>query len=287
MNLSIITINYNSSENTIKLLESLKTQTDSDFRIIVVDNNSDPGQKLLLKNRIAEIGNLTFIESSENLGFSGGNNAGIRRALQEETEWVVLLNNDTIVEESFIEKLKIALENKIGVAGIAMNEGGQISYAGKIAWLKPTLSHIHQNPGDVNHYIIGGGLAIQREVLDNVGLLDENYFLYFEDADWTLRVRQAGYPITFLTDLSIQHSVSASTKKLGSPMLLRYHYRNALYFNRKNGPWYIKALTFPWSWIIAIKQIVKIMLGKNREDSLAILKGVIDWYAGRMGKIKN
>src|SRR3989344_908103 len=130
MNLSIITINYNSSENTIKLLESLKTQTDSDFRIIVVDNNSDPGQKLLLKNRIAEIGNLTFIESSENLGFSGGNNAGIRRALQEETEWVVLLNNDTIVEESFIEKLKIALENKIGVAGIAMNEGGQISYAG-------------------------------------------------------------------------------------------------------------------------------------------------------------
>ena len=68
-------------------------------------------------------------------------------------------------------------------------------------------------------------------------------------------------------------------------MLLRYHYRNALYFNFKNGPWYIKLLTQPWSWLIALKQIIKIVIGKNKEQSLAILKGVGDWYAGRMGKL--
>ena len=292
MRLTIITINHNSSENTIKLLESLKNQTEKDFEVIVIDNNSDNVGKLM--DYETPETNIIYIKNDRNLGYSGGNNAGIKKALENGADWVLLLNNDTWVESSFIERLRAVLDSsagsgqrgKEGIIGLALDEGSRTSFAGLIQWLKPTLIHITTfKVVSPRAYAIGGGVLIHKNVFDKTGFLDENYFLYFEDADFCQRARKARIPVSFLSEIKISHSVSASTKKLGSPMLLRYHYRNALYFNFKNGPWYIKLLTQPWSWLIALKQIIKIVIGKNKEQSLAILKGVGDWYAGRMGKL--
>ena len=288
MRLSIITLNYNSSENTIKLLESLKNQTDKDFEVIVVDNNSDDISQLM-DYKTAET-NIIYIKNDRNLGYSGGNNVGIRKALQNGADWVLLLNNDTWVESLFTGRLKAILEGKEGIVGLALDEGERTAFGGLVQWLKPTLIHLSTSQVDNTKsvdklYAIGGAMLIHKSVFDKVGLLDENYFLYFEDADFCHRARKARIPISFLSKTRISHSVSASTKKLGSPMLLRYHYRNALYFNLKNGPWYIKILVWPWSWLITVKQIIKIVIGKNKERSVAILKGVGDWYSSRMGKI--
>lgn len=288
MKLSIITINYNGSENTIKLLESLKNQADKDFDVIVVDNNSSDVNKLMDYETLET--NIIYIKSGRNLGYSGGNNVGIKKALENGADWVLLLNNDTWVESGFVEHLKANLEGREGIVGLALDEGERTAFAGKIEWLKPTLIHLPTsqvgNAKSVDKlYAIGGAMLIHKSVFDKIGFLDESYFLYFEDADFCQRARGAGIPISFTPDIKISHSVSASTKKLGSPMLLRYHYRNALYFNLKNGPWYIKLLVWPWSWWVVLKQIIKISVGNNRELSLAILKGVEDWYAGRMGKI--
>ena len=309
MKLTIITINYNSSENTIKLLESLKNQTDpaqsnsanhqqkgqtlsgasKDFEVIVVDNNSHDVEKLM-DYQTSET-NIIYIKNDKNLGFSGGNNAGIRKALQNGADWVLLLNNDTWIESSFIGLLKAVLEGKEGIMGLALDEGNEVAYAGQIQWLKPTLIHIPTSQVGMTKsvdklYVIGGAMLIHKDVFDRIDLLDENYFLYFEDVDFCQRAGKAGIPVSFLSEIKVSHSGSASTKKLGSPILLRYHYRNALYFNLKNGPWYIKLLVWPWSWVIMLKQIVKIITGKNREQSVAILKGVGDWYVCKMGKIK-
>jgi len=338
MRITIITINYNSSENTIQLLESLKKQTDpaqsnsadhqsdkgrtlsgasKDFEIIVVDNDSDDVGKLM-NYQTAET-NIIYIKNDNNLGFSGGNNVGIKKALENGTDWVLLLNNDTWVESPFIAQLKANLDSsagseqgdKEGIIGLAIDEGDRIAFAGKIGWLKPTLPHINNakaisnfqfpisnefsNPNSSNgkrkmvndkcFYAIGGAMLIHKDVFDRIGLLDEKYFLYFEDADFCQRARKAGIPVSFFPEIKIAHSVSSSTKKLGSPMLLRYHYRNALYFNLKNGSWYIKLLVWPWSWIIILKQIIKITIGQKREQSLAILRGVGDWYSNKMGKL--
>ncbi len=296
MKLSIITINYNSSENTIKLLESLKNQTDKDFEVVVVDNNSHDVEKLM-DYQTSET-NIIYIKNDRNLGYSGGNNTGIRKALQNGASWVLLLNNDTWVEDTFIGRLKAVLDpsagsgqgGREGIVGLALDEGNKVAYAGQIQWLKPTLIHLPTsqvgNTKSVDKsYAIGGAMLIHKSVFDKIGLLDENYFLYFEDADFCQKARKARIPISFLSEIKISHSVSASTKKLGSSLLLRYHYRNALYFNLKNGPLYIKLSVWPWSWLIMVKQIIKIIVGKNREQSLAILKGVGDWYAGRMGKL--
>ncbi len=288
MRLTIITINYNSSENTIKLLESLKDQSDKDFEVIVVDNNSEDVEKLMDYETTQN--NIVYIKNDKNIGFSGGNNIGIRRALENQADWVLLLNNDTWVESSFIEHLRAKLEGREGVIGLALDEGHRAVFYGLIEWLKPTLIHITTRrvvmAKSVDKlYVIGGAMLINKKVFDKIGFLDENYFLYFEDADFCQKARRAGIPISFLPEIKIYHSVSASTKKLGSPMLLRYHYRNALYFNLKNGPWYIKLLVCPWSWIVVLKQVIKIKMNKNKEESGSILKGVGDWYAGRMGKL--
>ena len=292
MSIFIVTINYNSSENTIKLLESLKNQIDKDFGIIVVDNNSNDVDKLM--NYETTETNIIYIKNDRNLGFSGGNNMGIRRALENGSDWVLLLNNDTMPESRLIEHIKAKIDpstgsgrgGKEGIIGLALDEGEKTAFGGLIQWLKPTLKHVY-NPAnlDKNSYTIGGAMLIHKSVFEKIGFLDENYFLYFEDADFTLRAKRAGVSISFLSKIKISHSVSASTKKLCSPTILKYHYRNALYFNLKNGPWYIKLLVWPWSCLIALKQIIKIIIGKNREQSLAILKGVGDWHAGKMGKL--
>ncbi len=286
MKLTIVTINYNSSENTIKLLESLKSQTDKDFEVIVVDNNSDDIGKLM-GYQTSET-NIVYIKNNRNLGYSGGNNVGIKKALENGSNWLLLLNNDTMPESHLIEHLRANLEGKEGIIGLSLNEGDRTALGGLVQWLKPTLKHIYTKydiPDTKYFYAIGGAMLIHKSVFYKIGFLDEKYFLYFEDADFCQKARRAGVPVTFVSDIKISHSVSASTKKLGSPMLLRYHYRNALYFNFKNGPWYIKLLVWPWSWIVALKQIIKTLTGKNQEQSVAILKGVGGWYTGKMGKI--
>lgn len=288
MKLVIVTINYNGSESTIKLLKSLGSQTDKDFEIIVVDNASEEANFDMLKNYCAtpSVAQLKLIRNDQNLGFSGGNNVGIKEALKISAEWVLLLNNDTWVEVGFTASLKAKLNDLKGVVGVPLVEGANTAYCGKIEWLKSTLPHSYYVEHSVsNIYTIGGGMAIHRDVFKKIGFLDEKYFLYFEDVDFSVRARKSEIPISIARGFMIYHKASSTTKKLGAPLLLRYHYRNALYFNLKNGPWYIKLLVWPWSWLIIIKQILKIMIYHNREESEAILKGVFDFYFNKMGKI--
>lgn len=322
MRISIVTLNYNGSKETIGLLKSLENQSDTDFKVIVIDNASEEADFANLQTGINQFIHMTDIASrlstlptcdvghqqvetvrnSENFGFSGGNNVGIRHALDWNKEadpvkspqrgdngasWVVLLNNDTWVERNFMERLKVILSVKTGVIAIPLIEGDQVAYCGKIQWLKPTLIHIPTcDVGNPQVYAIGGAVAIHKDVCEKIGLLDEKYFLYFEDANFSVRARKAGFNISIAENLNVHHRVSSSTKKLGSPLLLRYHYRNALYFNFKNGPWHIKLLIWPWSWVILFKQLTKIVINKNKKESVAILKGVVDFYLRRFGKIK-
>src|SRR3989339_414113 len=216
--LSIITINYNGSQDTIKLLESLKRQTDKDFEIIIIDNKSSPEDIQTLQNFIEtrknNFNSLELIKSEKNLGFSGGNNLGIKQALRQDADWIVLLNNDSWVETNFIARLK------------------------------PELNA--------------------------------------EEADFSKKTLAAGFKIKILPNPKAHHAVSSATNKLGSPLLLRYHYRNALYFNFKNGPWYIKIIVWPWSWLIILKQIFKLLIGHHSAQSRAVISGVLDFYLRRM-----
>ena|SRR3989344_1607539 len=295
MKITVSTINFNGAEKTIKLLESLKKQGDLDFEVVIIDNDSELSDFAKLKEWLASRSLSSHLIRSKNLGFSGGANASIKKSLELGTDWVVLLNNDTWVESNFIEKLRILLASYQGIIGLPMDENKEgIAMGGHLQWLKARLSHGHRyikdrrpglNKKSPVRYAIGGGMVIHKSVFEKIGYFDENYFLYFEDTDYSVRAAKKEVPITFLTEPLVHHGVSASTKLLGIPALLRYHYRNALYFNHKNGPWYIKVLVWCWSgWVIG-KQLTKILFGHKPTESLAVLKGVFDFYFGRMGKL--
>jgi GT2 family glycosyltransferase len=257
--LTVIIINYHTREHVQKLLQCLEAQTVKDFQTIVIDNDEN------------------------NRGFAGGCNEGIRQALARGSEWILLLNPDTTVEPDFIAQLP----REEGIVGLPLDEGGKIAYAGIVKWLRPTLPHLYQPcVGASSTYVIGAGMLIHRDVFTEVGPLDERYFLYFEDADFSMRARKANIPIMFLTSPVISHGVSQSTKQLGSPLLLRYHARNALLFNWNHGPWWVRAALPFWSFFAIVKQLTKMLLMPSRRpQSWAIAAGIVDFYAHRFGKI--
>lgn len=329
--ISIILVQYNNSDDVVKCLESIRNSIKnqvlsikenrnqaSDFvlDIIVVDNASDPKHLEITKNYLDlhkfEL-NTCYLTFTTNSGYSGGNNVGIKYALEHGADYVLILNPDTTLEPNAISKMvKVAgSEAKIGAVGPVIDEGFRKIYGGKIQWLKPELSHIQKEaPNKTSgaggesflrvlasksdsrrpyvrgkNFLTGACLLIKRDVLEKTGLFDERYFLYFEDADLCLRIQKAGFKLAIAEKALIHHQVSAATSKLGSARLLRYHYRNALLFNLKNGPWWAKVLLPFWSLGIMIKQSVKIILNRERLISRKILLGVLDFHLNQFGKI--
>jgi hypothetical protein len=287
--LTLITVNFNNARATIALLRSLEQQTNQEFDVIVIDNDSTHEDRGLLgQYASASTLKLDVIYSDQNRGFSGGNNIGVRKALAQGSEWLLFINNDTTVSEDFISTLRPHLTHEPALIGLPLGEGSRTAYAGEVVWNVATLPHRYiPVAGDSSSlYAIGAGMAVHRDVFDQVGLMDERFFLYFEDAEFSLRTRAAGIPVRFLEYPVITHTVSESTRHLGSPLLLRYHARNALLMQSIWGPWWLKvALPFR-SFFGILKQLVKVALMPSRRPaSRAIAAGIIDFYARRFGKI--
>jgi hypothetical protein len=172
---------------------------------------------------------------------------------------------------------------------IPLKEGDSLAFAGRVRWLSSTLSHSIDTPpppDDPLAYVIGGAALIHKDIFERVGLLDERYFIYFEDTELSLRARRAGFPFQWWSQPVVQHKVSASTSRLGKPLLLRYHMRNALLFNAVQGPWWARCALPGWSIFSMFKQMIKIALfPARRPQSYAIAAGIIDYYAHRFGRI--
>lgn len=296
MNISIITLQYNRSDATISFLRSLREQTDRNFLCVIVDNGSDQVHRTALREWL-EKNPLPFKHEvlwEKNTGFAGGVNTGIRNAMEREgeLEWYILLNNDTVLPANFIERFTADVKRREGIVGIPMDEDEGIAYCGRIQWLRPFLSHVYSLDHNEkerlpdNTYVIGGGMAISRTTIEKIGFMDIKYFLYFEDADYSIRAHRAGIPL-FIIDVPIRHFTSSSTKSLGSALLLRYHYRNALYFNIIHGPLWVKFLVLPWAALVIAKQLVKLVIRREPEKSKAILAGVRDFLMDRCGKLSS
>lgn len=289
MSLTLVTLNYNNARATIDLLRSLERQTDKAFDVIVVDNNSTPDDRALLGSYTASSPlRLDMIYSDRNRGFSGGNNLAIRKAMAQGSDWLLIINNDTTVVSDFISKLRAQLPSTPSVVAFPINEGRRTAFAGVVEWLYPTLPHVyHPISRTYNRalYAIGAGMLIHRDVFDRVGLLDERYFLYFEDADFCMRAHTADVPFHYLDAPSIDHGVSLTTRTLGSPLLLRYHMRNAILFNRLHAPLWARIALPLWVALIAGKQLIKRAIGRAPDESRAILSGIVDAIRGRWGRI--
>jgi GT2 family glycosyltransferase len=217
----IIVLTWNGKEDTLECLRSLQKVTYPNFKVLLVDNASSDGTADVVQN---EFPNVEIIINASNLRFAGGNNIGIEKALDQGAEYILLLNNDTVVEEDFLSHLVDAAENNVHVGMVGPkiyfhSDPNRLWYAGgKIEWWKGWISHVGVRENDVGQYntqsatdyITGCCLIVKREVAKKIGLLDESYFIYGEDADWCLRTARAGYSLLYAPRAIIWHKLSVS-----------------------------------------------------------------------------
>ncbi|MBI3671348.1 glycosyltransferase family 2 protein [Candidatus Azambacteria bacterium] len=299
---AIILLNWNGDEDTIECIKSVSKINYKNYKIFVVDNNSE--KKSLEALRPFCVGGVELIENKENLGFSGGNNVGIEKALKNGFDYILLLNNDTTVEPDFLDELvKVAeSDEKIGAVGSKIYfyfepDRNKIWYGGgKFSWFgggeHMQYGHIDADyPNDTKprevDYITGCVFLIKSDIVKKIGVLPEEYFMYYEDVDWSLSVRKAGYKTMYSPKAVVYHKVTRSIKKIGSPRILYYHMRNALLLSKRHAPKPIYWGILMWGWYKYAKQLLKlVILPSKKEESKMIIKGIKDFYAGKFGKIR-
>ncbi|MGN6564067.1 MAG: glycosyltransferase family 2 protein [Thermomicrobiales bacterium] len=241
---SVIVLTWNQRDITLECLTSLFAQHYPALHIILVDNGSEDGTAAAVRARFPAV---QVIENGANLGFAAGNNAGLQYALAGDDEFVMLLNNDTIVDPHMIERLLAPMraDPAIGITGPKMlyfDQPDVIWCAGnRIDWRTGESVRLQADerddsaddtPRDVD-FITACGICFRRAVLDQIGLLDSRFFIYYEETDWCTRARHAGWRICYTPSARLLHKVSA-TMGTTSPATEYYMTRNVLLFLAKS-----------------------------------------------------
>ena len=291
----VIVLNWNGKEDTLDCLDSLRSTDYDNYQVVLVDNGSEDDSVRAVKENFPEV---EVVETGKNLGFAGGNNVGIEYAVKQDADYVFLINNDTTVHPDYLKELVVVAESdaKIGAVGSKIMYHGEperIWFAGgKINWLKNKGEHIGLDEIDKGQfdeikevgYLTGCALLVKREVIEKVGVLEDDYFLYYEDADYSLRIQNAGYKTVYAPKSKIYHKVSRSTKP-GSASYVYYHVRNGLVNARRNGDISVKIAIYIFAFLLSVKQLVKIIFfPKKRAWAFAVLRGEKDFLRGKMGK---
>ncbi|UCH83588.1 MAG: glycosyltransferase family 2 protein [Candidatus Latescibacterota bacterium] len=220
---TVVVLTWNGKRLTLECLESLAKLTYDNIDIVVVDNASTDGTADAISDVYGD--RVTVIVNDANLGFAGGNNVGIQHALSAGAEYILLLNNDTLVDPGMAGALADALSGSadIGIVGPKIyyaSPPDQIWYAGgRINLARGTARHIGIRETDTGQYdtvkdvdyVTGCALMARREVIERIGFLDTAFEAYYEDADFCMRARQAGYRIIYVPAGRVWHRISSST----------------------------------------------------------------------------
>ena len=252
MNISLVILNFNGLGDTLDCLDSLKgiETGNHTLEIIVIDNNSSDGSQ----EALSKIKKITFFQNQKNLGYSGGNNIGIKYALKRKSDFILILNNDTVIHKDLIvylvERSKSAdiISPKIYFsAGFEFHKerylkselGKVIWYAGgKIDWENIIGNHIGVDEVDRGQFnksrdvdfATGACMFIKRKVFEKIGLFDLRYFLYLEDMDFCVRAKKAGFKIMYEPKAIIWHKNAQSVQGSGSSLQDYFITRNRLLF---------------------------------------------------------
>jgi GT2 family glycosyltransferase len=287
----VIILNWNGGKDTAACVESCRKLTYPNFRILIVDNGSTDGSERMLRERFPDI---AVLQTGRNLGFAGGNNAGIRRALADHAEYIWLLNNDTVVDPAALTELVKVVEgsDRVGMAGSKIyffDRPDELWYAG--GWLRfwnGTCGHRGQRAKDQGQYddiaeteyVTGCSLLVPARVVRDVGLMDERFFLLFEETDWNLRVKKQGYRLLYVPTSKVWHKVSAS---LGgeSPLYHYYVARNSLLFIARQKPVFLFT-----AFLRRLKDVAYFLLGRQFQHAYYALLGLRDFAFRRFGQMR-
>ena len=284
--LSIITVNYNGLKDTCALIESIPFN--ENMEVIVVDNASTQDEASIIQKQFPQV---KVIRSEKNLGFAGGNNLGIKKS---KGKYLFLINNDTIFKEFNVDSLINRLESSpnIGIVcpKIRFTWGTKpIQYTGYTPLSKITVRNQAIGYGEEDHrqydtahptpYAHGAAMLIKREAIEKVGLIPEDYFLYYEELDWSMMFTRAGYEIWYDPACTIYHKESQSTGQ-SSPLRTYYITRNRLLLVKRNWHGIYKYLAYCYlTCIVAPRDIVKYTLTGRFDLSKAVCKGLFTFHS--------
>jgi len=287
--LGLVTVFYKSDDVLEDFFKSLSLQTYKDYHLYIIDNSPSDGTDELITQLASQfpIPGYTHIKNAENYGVAKGNNLGIKLALQNNSDFIILLNNDIDFHQTFllerIVKCAINKNEDIIVPKMLFYGTRKIWIAGgKFIMYKGVSKAIGMHHDDCDRYNNAGHfnyaptcfMLINRKVFDDLGFMDESYFVYFDDDDFVLRAIKKGYKIYFLPTLEIFHKVSFITGGSESLFSIYYLNRNRIYFIRKN-------FSFPMKYIalthaVITKSVRYLMYNKNSRKQL--LKGFRDGF---------
>lgn len=283
---AVVLVNYRQAQLTIDCIQSLKKMTNANWSAIIIDNDSkDESYERLLR----DCKDCVVIQSGENRGFAYGCNIGIRYALEHGARYVLLLNNDTVVDTSLLDRL-LEHSNDTTIAVPKMyyyDSPDTLWYAGGyIDKAKGIAFHYGENVNDVGQFdtvrevsfATGCCMLIPEHVLRTVPLMDETYFLYLEDVDYSLMLLQHGIRIVYCPEAKLWHKVSVSTGK-NSKLMEYYTNRNRLYCLKKyRFPLRAKLYTY-------MTRIIKYVRGvATHGNEAVVLRSYLDFKKGNMGK---
>lgn len=234
--ISIIIVNWNAGKYLNDCIISLKNQTYKNYEIILVDNASSDNSIEFVKKHFSDI---CIIENKENLGFAEGNNVGIRNS---KGEIIALFNPDAVADKNWLSNLIPILYSSDKIAA----SSGKMYYLGdkygkdKIFCTWPKIDAITAMPFNYNDdepfskvdYLSGAAMVVKRDVVDKIGLLDKDYFLYFEETDWCARMIRAGYDLVYTPNALVWHAVSVTISE--SDKKIYYMERSRIRFAIKN-----------------------------------------------------
>lgn len=292
-NVGIVISNYNGWQDTVQCLESLQKQTYRDFEIILLDDASTNDSVQQLQKHLTE--NTVFLPQEANSGFAAVNNVGMRRALADGCDWVLLLNNDTVVAPDFLETL--LRETPAGAVScpkmLFLDPPDEIWFAGgELDRATGKVKHLggHEKDGPAFaekkqvSFITFCCVLLPRQVVEEVGFLDETLFMYCEDVDYCIRLADAGVPLWFLPDARIWHKAGGSA---GGMLSVYYITRNTLYLTCKGkSALQIRAKTLPVLISGAARYALTKLLGRKKGRSYGAFRGALDFWRGRMGRME-
>ena len=282
--LSIITINYNGLEDTCALIDTIPFN--DNMEVIVVDNASKQDEATVIQQRFPQV---KVIRSEKNLGFAGGNNLGIQAA---QGKYLFLVNNDTIFKDFNLQSMIDRLESSSNIGAVCPKirfawKNNPIQFAGytplsKITVRNQAIGFGEEDRGQYNiphptPYAHGAAMMLKREVIDNVGLMPECYFLYYEELDWSMMITRAGYEIWYEPACTIYHKESQATGQ-NSPLRTYYITRNRLLLVRRNWKGASKHLSYLYIiCIVSVRDIIKYAIHGQWKLAKAVYKGVQDF----------
>ncbi|HEX5852420.1 MAG TPA: glycosyltransferase family 2 protein [Solirubrobacteraceae bacterium] len=291
-----VVLSWNGREETLRCLESLSRVEHAALEVVCVDNGSTDGSQAAVRERFPGV---ALIEAGANLGYSGGNNLGIRHALERGADWVVLVNNDATVAADVITGFAVAVHERqragilagkvyfadrpqtIWFAGQRVRE--LVGYSGRPRGYgrRDGPRYEHVEPTD---RAVGALMAISREALEAVGLLDDDLFAYVEDVDWALRVRHAGLEVVFAPGARAWHRVSASTGgEASSTHTLYYGVRNTVTVLERRRPLGRFGTMLRRAAILATFSLHALTRSGRRAALSAVHAGFADARRGRLG----